>query len=161
MMGLEASTVRRSVVVASALALLWVVSTPSGAIAGPAGCTILGTSGDDLALNGTSGDDVVCAKAGNDVANGLAGNDTVRGGAGNDTVQGGDGDDTVLGGPANDTVFGDPGADTLRGGPGDDHLLGSDLSADTLIDGGPGTDICVIDEGLDPPPTGCEIIIPF
>jgi Ca2+-binding RTX toxin-like protein len=50
--------------------------------------TIVGTSGDDNPLSGTSGDDVIV---------GLGGDDLIQGGAGND-LMGGDGDDKLNGG---------------------------------------------------------------
>jgi hypothetical protein len=69
--------------------------------------TILGTSGDDGALNGTSGDDVILGFGGNDTINGMGGNDSICGGAGNDTILEGlspDGADWISGGAGTDTV---------------------------------------------------------
>jgi hypothetical protein len=69
--------------------------------------TILGTNGDDGALNGTSGDDVILGFGGNDTINGMGGNDTICGGAGNDTILEGlspDGADWISGGAGTDTV---------------------------------------------------------
>lgn len=56
------------------------------------GCTIIGTSGDDV-LVGTSGDDVIC---------GLGGNDLILGGSGNDRLYGDDGVDHADGGRGRD-----------------------------------------------------------
>ena len=102
-----------------------------------AGCTIVGTDGDDI-LIGTDGDDVIC---------GLGGNDMIRGGAGNDELRGGMGDDTLLGGAGNDVISGGGGNDVIRGGKGDDVLKGragndmiyGERGAD-MIYGGPGID---------------------
>ena len=49
------------------------------------GCTIVGTSGDDV-LVGTSGPDVICGLAGDDMLLGLGNDDVLRGGRGFDTV---------------------------------------------------------------------------
>lgn len=110
---------------------------------------IFGTDGDDTALKGTSGDDIICGLDGDDTIEGLGandriyggngndhidgqpGNDYIDGGAGNDYLDGGNGNDTILGGDGDDTIFGHPGADTIDGGPGSD-----------TIDGGTGTDKC-------------------
>ena len=102
-----------------------------------AGCTIVGTEGDDILL-GTDGDDVIC---------GLGGNDMIRGGAGNDELRGGKGDDTLLGGAGNDVISGGGGNDVIRGGKGDDVLKGragndmiyGERGADWIY-GGPGID---------------------
>lgn len=72
---------------------------------------VAGTNGNDPAINGTDGDDLLLGFAGNDVLNGLGGNDVLIGGAGNDTLNGGAGNDTLVGGV---------GTDTLNGGLGDD-----------------------------------------
>ncbi|HKE73492.1 MAG TPA: neocarzinostatin apoprotein domain-containing protein, partial [Acidimicrobiales bacterium] len=53
-----------------------------------AGCTIVGTAGDDR-LTGTAGDDVLCGLGGDDVLSGLAGNDRILGGDGDDVLRGG------------------------------------------------------------------------
>jgi Ca2+-binding RTX toxin-like protein len=112
--------------------------SPSPSPTSTPGCTITGTSGDDV-LAGTTGDDVICAGGGNDKVNGRAGNDTVLGEAGNDTLRGEGGNDTVNGGS---------GSDSLNGGDGDDSLNGVDqvVGNDTL-DGGAGTDACQADVG--------------
>jgi Tol biopolymer transport system component len=86
-------------------------------------CTVRGTGGDDAALVGTDGNDVVC---------GLAGNDSIVGGAGTDLILGGKGNDSVDGQDGNDMIVGDQGDDVLDGGPGYD-----------VLDGGAGTDRCV------------------
>ena len=71
-------------------------------MAGAAGCTIIGTDGDDT-LRGTPGDDVICGLGGDDTIYGLDGNDVIVGGAGDDTVYGGNGTDHLDGGNGGDT----------------------------------------------------------
>ena len=66
--------------------------------------SIVGTEGDDLALNGTALDDTIAGLNGNDVLTGLAGNDFLLGGDGNDNLQGGDGNDVLIGGRGTDTM---------------------------------------------------------
>lgn len=93
---------------ACALAAGWTLAPSAGAATG-SGCTIVGTSGNDV-LRGTPGPDVICGKGGDDELIGLAGNDVLRGGGG---------DDLLLGGGGSDTLVGGGGRNTLRGGPGD------------------------------------------
>ena len=79
---------------------------------GTSGCTMVGTSEDDV-LVGTSGDDVICGLGGNDTILGFGGDDVIVGGAGDDRIYGGDytligsndGDDIIWGGPGDDTVW--------------------------------------------------------
>ncbi|WP_419943687.1 Ig-like domain-containing protein [Candidatus Poriferisodalis sp.] len=104
---------------------------------GTTGCTIVGTSGNDI-IRGTPGDDVICGLAGDDNIRGIGGNDVIIGGPGDDDINAGDGDDTVWGGLGADTLDGGPGNDTIRGGPGDDTLVAN--SGTDRLDGGPGGD---------------------
>ena len=69
--------------------------------------TIVGTNGDDNALNGTSGDDVIVGLDGNDTIDGMGGNDTICGNDGNDTIEQGSGPEGM------DVVFGGAGTDTI------------------------------------------------
>ena len=114
---------------------------------GAAGCTIVGTDGDDT-LSGTAGPDVICGLAGDDVIYGLGGDDVLVGGPGDDALYGGDesaigddGADVLFGGPGDDRLFGGAGADTLWGGPGGDALAGN--RGEDSIHGGAGDDIAV------------------
>jgi Ca2+-binding RTX toxin-like protein len=113
---------------------------------GPAGCTIVGTLGNDV-LTGTPGPDVICGLAGNDVLRGLGGSDVLLGGVGNDQLFGGGGNDDLTGGAGDDRLFGNNGGDDLGGGGGSDRLEGGagsdDLSGGALADrlfGGNGGD---------------------
>lgn len=101
----------------------------------PAGCTTIGTDGNDF-LSGTSGPDDICGLDGDDRIVGYEGNDVIQGGYGRDVIDGGDGDDVLQGGPDNDKITGGPGNDQLTGDRGYDSL-----------DGGADTDSC--DVGLD------------
>ena len=112
---------------------------------GAAGCTIVGTDGDDT-LVGTAGADVICGLGGNDVISGLGGDDVLVGGGGDDRLYGGgesyvgdDGDDTLFGGAGGDTLVGGNGTDTVWGGAGDDTLAGN--SQNDSLHGGPGADV--------------------
>jgi Ca2+-binding RTX toxin-like protein len=85
-------------------------------------CTVLGTPGDDPALNGSSGNDVICGLGGNDVVVGAEGNDTIKGGSGRDRVFGGFGNDTLNvkdGVRRNDIADGGEDTDTCRKDRGD------------------------------------------
>jgi hypothetical protein len=82
-------------------------------------------------INGTAGADKITGMLGNDKLNGRGGKDSVSGGAGRDTVTGGAGRDRMLGGPGNDVI------------------KAADGKRDTLIDGGPGKNRCVIDSSLE------------
>lgn len=142
----------------------------------PRGCTITGTSGDDV-LEGTSGPDVICGLEGDDTINGRGGADVIYGDEGNDDIDGASGNDRIFGGLGNDVlrgsgdddyVEGNDGDDVLGGWRGSDHLVGGD-GADTIrggddddtleggtgansINGGAGTDTCTGEGTL----TACE-----
>jgi len=96
------------------------VSDAAGNTASTTITVIVGTSGNNTALNGTSGADLILGLDGNDTLSGLAGNDLLCGGAKNDTLNGGANDDTLRGEAGNDVLTGGIGADDFRGGPGND-----------------------------------------
>jgi Ca2+-binding RTX toxin-like protein len=89
------------------------------------GCTITGTTGDDV-LTGTPGNDVICGLAGNDMLLGMEGDDRLIGGKGDDELSGGDGNDVLKGDDGNDQLDGAAGADELHGNSGDDQVTGGD-----------------------------------
>jgi RTX calcium-binding nonapeptide repeat (4 copies) len=80
---------------------------------------------------------------------GTKGADKLRGKGGNDRLKGKGGNDLLNGGKGRDTVVGGPGADKLLGGPGNDLLKAADGRRDRAIDGGPGTNTCVLDTTLE------------
>ncbi|MFT6535199.1 MAG: Ca2+-binding RTX toxin-like protein [Loktanella salsilacus] len=104
-----------------------------------------GTSGNDTALNGTTGADVIYGGAGNDTISAGNGNDFVYGGTGNDTIFGGSGNDTIYGGAGNDSISGGDGNDVLYGRMGNDNI-DAGAGNDTVY-GGSGTDTIALGEG--------------
>ena len=74
-------------------------------------CTVQGTPGDDIPLNGTPGKDVICGGGGNDQIKGFGGRDLILGEGGNDVLQGGSSNDALIGGPGDDSLQGDQGTD--------------------------------------------------
>ena len=84
---------------------------------------VVGTTGNNTSLNGTSGADLILGLDGNDTLNGLAGNDLLCGGAKNDTLNGGANNDTLRGEAGNDVLNGSTGADFFSGGAGNDTNL--------------------------------------
>jgi Ca2+-binding RTX toxin-like protein len=114
-------------------------------VAGPAVAKkIAGTKRSELIV-GTKGADRIKGKGGNDLIKGKGGNDRLNGGKGSDKVVGGKGNDKVIGGPLGDTLVGGRGVDSLRGGSGNDLLNAADGRRDSVIDGGPGANKCIID----------------
>ena len=89
----------------------------------PPGCTLWGTSANDL-LVGTSGNDTVC---------GLDGNDTILGLGGDDTLYGANGDDYLAGGLGRNTLFGDGGNDTIDARNGSMNIATGGTGRDTAI----------------------------
>ncbi|MFI0976877.1 calcium-binding protein [Streptomyces sp. NPDC021093] len=77
------------------------------------GCTITGSAAANV-INGTNGNDIICASGGSDVVNG---NDTVYGGSGNDVING------------NDTIDGGPGTDVAGGGAGNDTCTNAETTS--------------------------------
>jgi Ca2+-binding RTX toxin-like protein len=128
----------------------------------------VGAAGFADTVTGTPGDDLLAGGNCDDTLSGANGDDVINGGPGDDTVNGGGADDMLQGGAGNDTINGSVGADFLIGGPGEDTMDGgNDLSSDTLVacdgqvdvvDGGPGVDLCIVDQGLDLV-TNCEVIV--
>jgi hypothetical protein len=96
----------------------------------PAGCTLWGTSGNDL-LVGSDDSDTICGLGGDDTLIGLGGDDTLAGGYGNDYLAGGLGHDRLIGGPGDDTF------DTRDGGFSD------------VVQAGTGFDTAYVDGPVD------------
>ena len=89
----------------------------------PPGCTLWGTSANDLLVGG-DGNDTICGLDGNDALIGLGGNDTLVGGNGDDFLAGGLGHDLLDGGSGNDTIDARNGSsDVAAGGPGIDTAI--------------------------------------
>lgn len=127
--------------------------------------TLIGGSGNDTLLGGTSADSII-GGGGNDVLRGGLGNDSILGGNGDDIILGdagddslsgsnsltsnnatADGNDTILGGAGKDRLFGGVGNDVLSGEQDNDTLFGDD-GEDSLF-GGAGTDSPVSVEAPD------------
>ena len=100
---------------------------------GQAGATWNGEAIRTAMLAGTSGNDHLIGYATADVIDGGAGNDVIDGRSGDDSLTGGAGDDLLTGGTGNDLLAGGEGVDV--------YLLGSGFGADTVVDGGAGTNI--------------------
>jgi dipeptidyl aminopeptidase/acylaminoacyl peptidase len=89
----------------------------------PPGCTLWGTSANDLLVGG-DGNDVVCGLGGDDTLIGLGGNDRLLGGDGNDSLASGLGHDVLSGGSGDDRLDARSGfANGVAGGPGQDTAL--------------------------------------
>ncbi len=112
---------------------------------GPA-CTIFGSDASEE-IKGTPNADVICAGAGDDIIQAGGGNDIVFGGVGNDTILGGAGDDKLYGDAGNDQIVGGNGRDLLEGGTGADTLDARDSAPGDSVNGGAGTDVCLVDVG--------------
>jgi len=102
---------------------------------------------DGALIEGTPGDDFICAGDSSNRILGLAGNDVIFAGGGDDFVSGGDGDDVIDAGTESDTVHGDDGRDHIDGGRHPDTLFGGP-GADTIFGGG-GKDRIRGDRGAD------------
>jgi RTX calcium-binding nonapeptide repeat (4 copies) len=94
---------------------------------------------------GSKKSDRINGKGGNDLIKGKGGNDRLNGGRGSDKVVGGKGNDKVVGGPKGDTVIGGPRVDRMKGKGGNDLLNAADGRSDSVIDGGSGTNRCIVD----------------
>jgi hypothetical protein len=119
---------------------LWRRSAPLAAIV--VALSLVLAAGSSLAktLRGTPHGDKLVGTKGADKITGKAGNDTLKGKGGNDTLNGGKGRDKVIGGP---------GVDRMMGGGGNDLINAADGKRDKAINGGPGTNKCVIDTALE------------
>jgi Ca2+-binding RTX toxin-like protein len=128
---------RKSLAVIASVPLLVLAFPNISSAYSPPVCTIVGTDRSDR-INGTSGNDVICAGGGNDTVNGLGGDDVIFGGSGNDRLIGGLGNDELNGETGTDYLDGGKGKDDISGGSGQDTLFGGTES--DLIQGGAGAD---------------------
>jgi hypothetical protein len=103
---------------AAALAIL--LALPGSAAAGPSGCDVVGTSGDDVLIADSQHGAVICGLDGDDVLVGRIGRDTLIGGPGRDLLRGASVADTLRGRGGADVLAGDQGNDRVLGGPGRD-----------------------------------------
>lgn len=125
--------------------------------------TIVGTRGNDR-LVGTPGNDVIFGGRGTDLIEGRGGNDRLCAGSGEDTLRGGGGRDRLDSGGGDESgrgsnMFGGLGDDLLQGndfageemhgGDGNDtlHALGTNRTYEDGLDGGPGDDELIQEEG--------------
>jgi hypothetical protein len=96
---------------------------------------------------GTSGADRIVGTKKADRINARGGNDRVKGRAGRDRLKGSRGKDRLKGGR---------GKDRLSGGKGRDRLNAFDNRKDRRINGGPGRDVCTIDQADLPKLKNCD-----
>ncbi|MGJ8668734.1 MAG: LamG-like jellyroll fold domain-containing protein [Oceanococcus sp.] len=90
--------------------------------------TLLGSSGPDTPLDGTSSADKIDGLAGADTLNGLGSNDILIGGQGNEAfMDGGDGNDILIGAQGDDNLLFNPAQDLrlIDGGTGFDNVFPS------------------------------------
>jgi hypothetical protein len=101
-------------------------------------------------------------KVGNKLGNllvGAKGPDRLIGKGGGDLLKGKAGPDLLVGGKGRDGLIGGPGRDRILAGPGNDVIRATDGRADRRINGGPGTNTCVVDIPADlPVTTNCGTI---
>jgi hypothetical protein len=107
--------------------------------------TISASSGENMNVDGGSGNDTLTGGAGTDTLRGSSDNDTLRGMGEPDSLFGDDGADSVGGDDGNDTVTGGLGLDTFFGGAGNDTIAARDGVRDTSANCGPGTDVAQYD----------------
>ncbi|MGZ5331949.1 MAG: hypothetical protein ACXWFH_11730 [Solirubrobacterales bacterium] len=145
---------RRALARAAALVLLASLALTASA----AGARLPGSGLADY-VRGTKGPDRISLRGGDDRGFGGGGADWLSGGPGDDRLRGGRGRDRAAGNAGADALAGGPGADRLRGGPGDDLLDARDDRRDAALDGGPGRDICLLDEAERGLARGCEAVV--
>ena len=100
-------------------------------------------------MHGTKGPDKIVGTAKADAIKARGGDDRVKGRGGRDRLSGGRGADRLWGGR---------GADRLLGGRGADRLNAVDGRRDRVVRGGPGKDVCRVDEADRARMKGCEIV---
>jgi Ca2+-binding RTX toxin-like protein len=134
---------------ARALAAFAAVSALAALVALSAGAALAkrmsGTRGADRIV-GTAKPDRINAKGGNDRVKGRKGGDRLTGSRGKDGLVGGKGGDRLRGSKGRDRVNGARGRDRLAGGKGADRINAVDGRRDRIVNGGPGKDVCRIDQ---------------
>ncbi len=133
-----------SPVVSAPAASTPVASAPAPSVKA-AGCTIVGTKGDDV-IEGTGGNDVICGMGGKDKIKAKAGNDAIYAtyihlASGKAT--------SAAGVRALEDDIADTGSDEIDGGEGDDVIYAADISADEILIGGEGNDLIYGGSGND------------
>ena len=143
------------------MVLLAALVVPGNAAAAPTcfgkTATIVGTAGDDDLYKGGGGTDVWVGLAGDDFMDweDWSGRDFMCGNSGNDTFNPATESDKVDGGGGGDLIRGGGGSDKLFGGRGNDTIYNASVSpgltdgVPDLLDGGPGTDTCVVEYNED------------
>ena len=120
-----------------------IIESDASVIEGTDGNDFICAGPSDNTIRGGDGHDIIYGRAGKDRLIGGAGADVLRGGQGADILRGFRGADELFGNAGRDQLFGGRGKDVLEGGAGNDTLNGG-LGRDTLI-GGNGND--TIDTG--------------
>ncbi|MGH3072077.1 MAG: calcium-binding protein, partial [Gaiellaceae bacterium] len=113
-----------------------------------------------VSLDGGYGSDTISAAGGAGFGGPAPSPVDIEGDVGADVLTGGLAGDEIDGGTGNDTITGGAGADTLIGDSQNDIIYANDGEPDALIDGGAHTDTVHYDVGIDPAPTGAEIVNP-
>jgi hypothetical protein len=105
---------------------------------------------------GTKKADRINARGGSDRVKGRAGGDRIKGAKGKDRLAGGRGGDRLKGSRGKDRIKGAKGKDRLSAGKGADRLKAVDDRKDRAVNGGPGNDVCTIDQADLPLLKNCE-----
>lgn len=98
--------------------------------------------GENIVLDGGSGNDTLVTTSGADTVYGGLGNDSLNAGSGNDALFGGEGKDTLVAGSGDDTINGGAGNDSISAGTGDDTIVAGE--GNDVIDGGSDFDVIEI-----------------
>ncbi len=107
---------------------------------------IKGTEETDY-LVGSKHNDLIFGYSGNDFIIGGYGNDCIIAGSGDDIIYGMNGDDIIYGGMGNDHINSGYGFNMIYGQDGDDILYNIDFGSQAHLDGGQGSDMCIIEGG--------------
>jgi Ca2+-binding RTX toxin-like protein len=112
------------------------VTVTDGEATGSVKVTVkVGSNGNDTALRGEPGTNLIFGQNGNDTLTGGDAYDLLCGGNGNDILSGGGGDDSLGGAAGNDRLTGGSGADYFSGGIGKDAMTDFDASQGDTTDG--------------------------